>query len=81
MNALINVNVKDNGEYAVSAKELYRFLSDKPKHYKEWVKRNIVDSDFSAEGTDFEVLPTTGTTAKGGQTTKHYFINKFTEVS
>lgn len=75
MNALINVEVKDSGEYAVSAKELYRFLSDKPKHYKEWVKRNIVDSDFSAEGTDYEVLPTTGTTDKGGQTAQDYALS------
>ena len=75
MNELISVEIKDNGEYAVSAKELYRFLSDKPKHYKEWVKRNIVDSDFSAEGTDYEVLPTTGTTDKGGQTAQDYSLS------
>ena len=77
MNALINVNVKDNGEYVVSAKELYRFLSPDASHYSRWVKQNIIDSDFSMEGTDYEVLPTTGTTGKG----QHYFINKFTEVA
>ena len=75
MNELISVEIKDNGEYAVSAKELYRFLSDKPKHYKEWVKRNIVDSDFSAEGTDYEVLATVATTDKGGQTAQDYALS------
>ena len=75
MNELISVEIKDNGEYAVSAKELYRFRSDKPKHYKEWVKRNIVDSDFSTEGIDYEVLATVATTDKGGQTAQDYALS------
>ena len=75
MNELISVEIKDNGEYAVSAKELYRFLSPDASHYSRWVKHNIVGSDFSTEGIDYEVLATVATTDKGGQTAQDYALS------
>lgn len=55
MTNLIKIKETANGK-AVSARELYNFLGYNSTQWKRWYDRNIVNSDFFLENTDYQTL-------------------------
>jgi anti-repressor protein len=53
---------EQNGKQAVSARELYQFLSNdlESKHFNEWSVRNIIKNDFATENVDYQRIPFRG---------------------
>lgn len=50
----IGIVKMDNGENAVSAKELYLYLGFDKGQWSRWYQKNIIDNDFVSEGVDWE---------------------------
>ena len=52
MSDLIKI-VENNGNKAVSARELYEFLGFDKSNWSRWLKKNISDNDFAIENVDY----------------------------
>ena len=65
-----------NAAQAVSARELYKRLTDdiNYKHFNEWVKRNILDNNFADKNVDYLTTPMTGGTPSGGRLSIDYVL-------
>lgn len=50
----IGIVKMDNGDNAVSAKELYLYLGFDKGQWSRWYQKNIIDNDFVSEGVDWE---------------------------
>jgi anti-repressor protein len=75
MKELIRIEKMDNGKRAVSAKELYRFLTDGDiKNYARWLKMNITKNAFLVENVDYMLSSCVTTTPRGGQVGKDYAL-------
>ena len=76
MNELIKIEVKDNGQRLVSARELHNFLQV-GRDFTTWVKGRITEYSF-IENTDFTVVAIApqsgGTNNRGGQNNVDYAI-------
>lgn len=58
---LIKIN-QSNGKQAVSARELYSFLTNdtEQRHFLEWGSRNIEGNAFATHGIDYQTIPYKG---------------------
>jgi phage anti-repressor protein len=74
MKELIKIETNENGKQAVSAKELYRFLTDIAHNYARWVKNCILENSCAEENKDYTVLLTASTTTRGGQVSNNYAL-------
>ena len=72
MNQLINIT-QNNGNNAVSARELHQFLEVDTK-FSTWFERRIEEYQF-VENEDFEVIPNFGKNPKGGRPLIEYTIS------
>ena len=65
-----------NAAQAVSARELYKRLTDdiNYKHFNEWVKRNILDNNFADKNVDYLTTPMAGGTPSGGRLSIDYVL-------
>ena len=54
MNELMNIIVQDNGQKAVSVRELYNGLGLQRTNFKSWYKTNILDNEFFSENVDWK---------------------------
>lgn len=65
-----------NATQAVSARELYKRLTDdiNYKHFNEWVKRNILDNNFADKNVDYLTTPMAGGTPSGGRLSIDYVL-------
>lgn len=73
-NELIKISTDNNGQQAVSAKELYAFLTNDKTQFSRWAKNNITENDYADEGMDYIVLDTTSKTSKGGRPSQDYAL-------
>ncbi|MEN6413737.1 MAG: antA/AntB antirepressor family protein [Veillonellales bacterium] len=64
MNELIKITQTEDGKTAVSARELYSFLSiDNGSNFAKWAKLNI--EDFFTQNTDYQILRLKDDKSKG----------------
>ena len=47
---------ENNGQKAVSAKELYEFLGYNKTHWAKWYRKNIEENEFAIESIDFQTF-------------------------
>ena len=52
MNELIKVEINENDEQVVNAKELYDFLGFDKSQWSRWYKTNILDDELFIENID-----------------------------
>lgn len=55
MNQLINIT-ENNGNKAVSARELYQYLGYNASQWKRWYEKNISKNEFAIENFDYQTL-------------------------
>lgn len=62
MDELVRITETPNGGQAVSARELYSFLTDDESMRKtnRWFKDNIDNNEFAVEGVDYQRIPHKG---------------------
>lgn len=65
----------NNGNNAVSARELYTFLGYDLSQWKRWYTKNIVNNEFAFENEDYEVFDIMSNTEKGGRPTKDFALS------
>ena len=53
MNDLITIKTTENGNPAVSARELYEFLGYNPAAWSRWCNTNIIKNNFAIDGVDY----------------------------
>lgn len=56
MENLLQLIQNNDGQNAVSARNLYTFLGYDLKNWKRWYTKNIVNNDFAIESIDFQTL-------------------------
>lgn len=69
MNQLIKIT-QNNGNKAVSARELYNFLGYNPSQWKRWYEKNIRHNEFAIESYDYQTLDI----MSNGNPTKDFII-------
>ena len=59
MKELVKITETPNGEQAVSARELYAFLTDDyaKRNTTRWLKDNIENNEFAIESVDYQRIP------------------------
>jgi len=61
-----------DGEGKTTARKLYEYLSGEMSHYSRWVKRNIVNNEFTEEDIDYFSFATGGEYSQRGQFAQDY---------
>ncbi len=70
MNELIKVEINENDEQVVNAKELYDFLGFDKSQWSRWYKTNILDDELFIENIDYITLDI----MSNGNRTKNFII-------
>ena len=66
---------EQNGDKAVSAKELYDYLGYDKSQWSRWYQKNIIDNEFALQDIDYQVFDLMSSSELGGRPTKDFALS------